>query len=296
MMTDTIAIVGTGDMGSAVGAALVRQGYRVVTDLTARSTHSRGLAKRAGIEDVGSLRAVVTQARMMLSILPPASAAEFAGLAVAAIDSAGTSPVFVDCNAIAPATVRSLAALFERSAATFVDAGIVGPAPRVGAATPTRCYVSGAARALLLGLSVPELRMIDMGPEVGRASAIKMTYAAMNKGVDALYTAVLMAAERLGVRGELMDEFRSSQARELERMTARIPYLAATAARYTGEMREIATTFASADVSPDFHRGAEWVYAQLAQTPFAAETRATVPKHRSLDEAIVVFCATPARR
>jgi 3-hydroxyisobutyrate dehydrogenase-like beta-hydroxyacid dehydrogenase len=295
MMTDTIAIVGTGDMGSAVGAAFVRQGYRVVTDLTGRSTHSRGLAGRAGIEDVGSLQAVATQAGLILSILPPACAPEFAGLAVAAIEAAATSPVFVDCNAIAPATVRALAALFERSAATFVDAGIVGPAPRSGAATPTRCYVSGAARGSLLELSVPELRMIDMGADVGRASAIKMTYAAMNKGVDALYTAVLMAAEQLGVRGELMDEFRSSQAREFERMTARIPYLAATAARYTGEMREIAATFAAADVSPDFHRGAEWVYAQLAQTPFASETRATLPEQRSLDEAIGVFCASLGR-
>jgi hypothetical protein len=78
-------------------------------------------------------------------------------------------------------------------------------------------------------------------------------------------------------------------------MAARIPYLAATAARYTGEMREIAATFAAAGVSPDFHRGAEWVYALLATTPFARETRATLPAHRSLDEAIGVFCASLKR-
>jgi 3-hydroxyisobutyrate dehydrogenase-like beta-hydroxyacid dehydrogenase len=294
-MTDTIAVVGTGDMGSAVGAALVRRGYRVVTDLTARSAHSRMLAEGAGIEDLGSLARVVGEAGIVLSIVPPASAAEFAAQAAAAIEDADAHPIFVDCNAIAPATVRSIAARFERSGASFVDAGIVGPAPRAGTAKPTRLYISGPARSALLGLAVPELTVIDIGDEIGRASAIKMAYAAMNKGVDALYTAVLIAAEELGVRRELMDEFRLSQTAEAERMTARIPYLAATAARYTGEMREIAATFAAAGVSPDFHRGAEWVYALLATTPFARETRATLPAHRSLDEAIGVFCASLKR-
>jgi 3-hydroxyisobutyrate dehydrogenase-like beta-hydroxyacid dehydrogenase len=296
MMTDTIAVVGTGDMGSAVGAALVRQGYRVVTDLTARSVHSRMLAERAGIEDLGSLARAVAEARIVLSIVPPASANEFAGRAAAAIVAAEARPVFVDCNAVAPATVRSIAARFEPTGAEFVDAGIVGPAPPAGAANPTRLYVAGAARAALIDLAIPELEVVDMGEEIGRASAIKMVYAAMNKGVDALYTAVLMAAEALGVRGELMDEFRLSQAAAAERMAARIPYLAATAARYTGEMREIAATFAAVGVSPDFHRGAEWVYAALAETPLARETRATLPERRSLDEAVVAFCAALEKR
>jgi hypothetical protein len=114
--------------------------------------------------------------------------------------------------------------------------------------------------------------------------------------VDALYTAVLMAAAELGVHEELMHVFRDSQAQAAERMAARIPYLAATAARFTGEMREIAATFASVGVTPEFHRGAEWIYATLARTSLAAETRATLPKHRSLDEALAVYrTALPKR-
>jgi 3-hydroxyisobutyrate dehydrogenase-like beta-hydroxyacid dehydrogenase len=289
-MASSIAVVGVGDMGSAVGAACLRRGYRVITDLTGRSPESRRLSARSGIEDLGSLSAVVAAADIVLSIVPPAAAADFARRALAAIEQASSRPVFVDCNAVSPATACSIGALFERSGATFVDVGIVGPAPRAGVATPTRFYVSGEARARVLALEVPELVMIDMGPEVGRASAIKMAYAGMNKGVDALFTAVLMAAERLGVRRELMDEFRASQTHEAERMVARIPYLAATAKRFVGEMREIAATFEAVGVSPEFHRGAEWLYAQLALTPFAAETRATLPRHRSLDDALEVFC------
>jgi 3-hydroxyisobutyrate dehydrogenase-like beta-hydroxyacid dehydrogenase len=263
----------------------------VITDLSARGALSRQLAARAGIEDVGSLEGVVAAADMLFSIVPPAAAGDFARRALAVIERASARPVFVDCNAVSPATVRELAAAFERAGATLVDVGIVGPAPRGGGAAPTRFYVSGAARSSVLSLELPELAMIDMGPEIGRASAIKMTYAAMNKGVDALYTAVLLAAERLGVRGELMEEFHASQTHAAERMAKRIPYLASAAQRYVGEMREIAATFESAGVSGEFHRGAEWVYAQLARTPLAQETRADLPPHRSLDDALEIFCA-----
>lgn len=287
----TIGIVGTGDMGSAVGAALVRRGMAVVTDLSGRSEHSRALAERAGIVDAGSLEAVAARADLVLSILPPAAAPDFARRAAAAISASRAATVFADCNAVSPATLAEIAALFADRGVPFADVGIVGPAPREGAAKPTRFYVSGEARARVLALTAPEIAMIDMGPAPGRASAIKMTYAAMNKGVDALYTAVLMAAERHGVGAELMREFRGSQAAAAERMAARIPYLAATAERYTGEMREIAATFEAAGVTGDFHRGAEWLYAALSRTPLAAETRATLPDHRSLDEALAIFCA-----
>jgi 3-hydroxyisobutyrate dehydrogenase-like beta-hydroxyacid dehydrogenase len=232
---------------------------------------------------------------LFLSIVPPAAAAELARRVCAGVAESGARPVFVDCNAVAPDTMRSIAALFAGTGVTVADVGIIGPAPRQDA-PPTRFSVSGEGRARLLELEVPELAVIDLGAELGRASAMKMVYAAMNKGTDALYTAVLMAAEELGVRAELMAEFEDSQAQAAERMAKRIPYLAATAARFTGEMREIAATFASVGVTPEFHRGAEWVYATLARTPLAAETRATLPKHRSLDEALAAFRAALPKR
>jgi hypothetical protein len=103
---------------------------------------------------------------------------------------------------------------------------------------------------------------------------------------------VLLAGARLGVLPALLNEFESSQADALARMKSRVPFLAATAARFAGEMAEIASTFAAAGVTPDFHRGAEWIYTQLAASPLAAETRATLPRERSLDAALAVFGAT----
>lgn len=289
MAAAVIGLIGTGDMGSAVGAALVRAGYRVVSDCSARSPHSRALAARADIEDVRSLEAVVGEAALVLSIVPPVVAVAVARAVAQACAAQNIQPVFADCNAVAPATVRALAGDFPADA--FADAGIIGRAPRLGDSRITRIYVAGGARAALLGLKAPELALHDLGPEVGRASALKMVYAGLNKGTDALHAAVLLAAERLGVRDALMPELEGSQAEALRRMRARVPYLAATAARYTGEMREIATAFAAAGVTPDFHRGAAWVFERLAATPFAAETRATLPEHRSLDDALAAFVA-----
>ena len=61
------------------------------------------------------------------------------------------------------------------------------------------------------------------------------------------------------------------------------------------EMAEIAKTYDSVGVTPQFHLGAEWLYELVATTPYAAETRATQPKERSLDEALTVLTAALER-
>src|SRR5688572_23655691 len=149
----TVAVVGTGDMGSAVGGALVRAGYRVVTAGEGRSALSRQLAAAAGIEDLGSLVASVRAAELVLSIVPPAAAESFAASAAQAMRAAGVRPAFADCNAVAPATVAAIERAIEPSGAPFVDVGIVGRGPRQGpGGERTRFYVSGHARAAVLGL------------------------------------------------------------------------------------------------------------------------------------------------
>src|SRR5688572_15705129 len=284
----TVAVIGTGDMGSAVGGSLVSSGYRVVTAGQGRSTVSRDLAAAAGIEDVGTLEAAVGAARLVLSIVPPAAATTFAAEIVGAMRVTGARPVFADCNAVAPQTVLAIERALGPTGAPFADVGIVGRGPAVGRER-TRFYVSGSARAAVLGLEVAELELIDLGAEVGAASALKMAYSSLNKGIDALLTAVLLAAERLGVREPLMRELEFSQTEALERMEARVPFLGATAKRFAPEMAEIARTYDSVGVSPQFHRGAEWLYTLFATTPFANETRATQPKQRSLDETLAVL-------
>ena len=108
MTQSTIAVVAPGDMGSAIGQRLVKGGWRVITVLTDRSPRSRELAAGAGITAVDGLAALAGEAEIVLSVMPPAAALDFAQRLAAAAGAA--RPLFVDLNAIAPATAQAIAA------------------------------------------------------------------------------------------------------------------------------------------------------------------------------------------
>ncbi len=272
-------------MGHAVGRALREGGLRVVTCLAGRSERSRALAARGGLEDLGSLAELVRQADLVLSIMPPASALGFAAEAARAVAETGARPYYADCNAVSPATARRIGAVLE--GVPFIDGGIVGPAP--GKGQPPRFWVSGEHAPALQALDGKGIVVKQLGPEVGRASAVKMCYAGLNKGTLALYAAVLTAGERLGVSDELRWELEHSQQAVLGRMRAVVPWLATDAERWTAEMEEIAATFADVAVTAHFHQGAARVYRSLATTALAAETRENIDPERTLEQAVRVF-------
>jgi len=284
MTVKTVGILSPGDMGHGVGRALREcNGLRVVTDLSGRSDRTRGLAVAAGFEDLGSLDAVVEASDILLSIMPPAAAEGFAAELAGRIGADG--PVFADMNAVAPETVRRIAARFP--ADRFVDGGIVGPSPK--GPKPTRFYVSGAPAAVMEVLASDRIAVRPLGPEIGRASAQKMLYSALNKGYWALQAAVLTAAERAGLSDELRAELAFSQPDVLARMEDRIGLLPADAHRFHPEMAEIASFFEGLGMTTGFHRGAEDLFRLLARTPLAEETKETWDRDRPLRDSVRIF-------
>jgi len=283
----TIAILMPGDMGHAVGRALRAHGHDVICALDGRGAHTCDLAAQAGLRDVGSLRAIVEQSDLILSILPPAAALGLAQDVAVQMRATGKTPVYADCNAIAPETVKAVGGAISETGAKFIDAGIIGMAPGKGAGP--RFYVSGPDHALMLPLDGKGFQVIGMGDEIGQASAIKMAYAGLTKGTWTLHTAVLLAAQQLGVTEALLAEFEHSQAATLAAMQARVPFIPADSARWVGEMEEIAKTFADAGVTPGFHDGAAEIFRVLERTPFAQETRANMDRTRTLEEALAVY-------
>lgn len=284
MTVKTVGIVSPGDMGHGVGRALREcNGLRVVTDLSGRSARTQGLAAAAGFEDLGSMDAVIEASDLVLSIMPPAAAEGFAATLAERIGQDG--PVFADMNAVAPETVRRIATRFP--AARFVDGGIVGPSPK--GPNPTRFYVSGAPAAIMEVLASDRIAVRPLGPEIGRASAQKMLYSALNKGYWALQAAVLTAAERAGLSEELRAELAFSQPAVLARMEDRIGLLPADAHRFHPEMVEVAAFFESLGMTTGFHRGAEDLFRLLARTPLAEETKETWDRSRPLHESVRIF-------
>tara|TARA_R110002110_G_scaffold85816_3_gene223664 strand:+ start:41707 stop:42609 length:903 start_codon:yes stop_codon:yes gene_type:complete len=294
MSIQTIGLVSTGDMGHAVGRTLREGGFTVLTALDGRSERSRGLAAKAGIEDTGDLANLIGRADLLMSVMPPSVAVDFATRCAELMTSTGTTPLFADCNAIAPATSRTIAGIIEATGADYLDAGIIGMPP--GRMNPPRLYISGDRPERLETLARPDMivRILDGG--IGAASAIKMCYAALNKGAMTLETLVLVGAAQLGLADELHRELADAQPQTLARMEGRVPWLAADAKRWSGEMLEIARTFADVGLTPLIHEGAADVFNLLAESSLASETRETANRSRTLEDAVAAFSASLSAR
>jgi len=293
MPIETIAIMMPGDMGHSVGAALRAKGLRVVTCLDGRSERTRALAAKAGIEDLGDDAALVATADVLLSILVPAEAETLAQRIAAVVRAAGRDLIYVDCNAIAPATARRIGALIEAAGARFVDAGIIGPPPRPGA-TNTRFYASGAGAGELAALRDFGLDIRTVSERAGDASAVKMCYAALTKGTTAIMAELKIAAARLGVSEALDAELALSQAAMLERMQRTVPAMVPKAHRWVGEMEQIARTFADAGLTPSIFEGAATLYASIADTPLGQiPPEEWASGRRSLEQVISALASKP---
>ena len=279
-------MLSAGDMGHAVGRLARDRGCRVLTCLAGRSERTRTRAREAGIEDGGNLAAVAEAAGIILSILPPAEAPALAKAVAAAFPGPafGKGRVFADCNAVAPATALAIGRIVEDAGFAFVDGGLVGPPPV--APPPTRLYVSGPEAGRLAFLENERLTVRSLGPEPGRASAVKMCYAALTKGSWTLFAALSTAAHRLGVAEALDREFSESQAAVRERQRAMVPRLPLDAGRWIGEMEEIAATLDAAGLPDGFHRAAAEMFRLLDGTPFAAESRRDWDRDRTPEQTV----------
>ena len=234
-MTTSIGIIGMGAMGAGVAARLVSNGLEVRTSIKGRGAETKNRATKAGVRllDLGE----VCKAQIVLSIVPPAEAMNVALEVAAALKDAKDKPIFVDCNAISVDSVKDIAVVMRESGIPFVDGGIIGFPPSEKA-QPT-LYVAGehASRVAELSASGLNVRPID-GP-IGSASALKMSYAGINKGMVMLISSMILAADRAGAAGALKQELSVSRPELIERMNRSIPDMFSKAARWAPEMEEI---------------------------------------------------------
>ena len=286
MVVKTVGIMSPGDMGSGVGGILVRSGLRVITSLKGRSEASSTRAAEQGIVDVGSLDDVVASSDLMLSILVPSEALAFAASAAESIVRTNSHVAFADCNAVSPATGVKIGKIITAAGGMFIDAGIIGGSPRTGAIP--RFYASGEHAGILAeldgkGISVPVMR-----GAVGRASGLKMLYAALTKGTAALHASTLMAAKSLGLFDDLIHELEQSQSGTLTAM-GRVNSISAQAFRWIGEMEEIASTFEDAGVTPNIHVGAAETFQKISDSSIGRERVGTVDQDRTLEDTVAAM-------
>lgn len=253
MTETTIGLMHPGEMGAAVGAVLRGAGRTVVWASAGRSSSSARRAEAAGLDDAGTVAGLSRRAGVILSVCPPHAALDVAR------EIAGFDGVFVDANAVSPATSRAVGDVIVGAGGTYVDGGIVGSPPT--AAGTTRLYLSGAAApavAALFAGTIVDARVLS--DRIGDASAMKMAYAAWTKGTTALVLAVRALAREAGLEDALLADWNESIPELPERSLQAARSAAAKGWRWTAEMEEIAATFAAAGLPGGFHLAAAEIF------------------------------------
>lgn len=258
----TLAVIAMGEMGAAIAKRLVSRGARVLTFLDGRSPASVERAAAAGVVD-STREDIVVEAEIILSIIPPASAPDLSQAFLPLLKEATSPPLFLDCNAIAPTTAREMDVPFLNAGLSFGDASIIGAPPGENGAGP-RLYMSGPVAEAAETLKSFGIDTRLLSDTIGDASAIKMSYAGITKGFQALASAMAIGAGRNGIMEPLIDELNFSQDALFGWLARRLPDMPDKAYRWDGEMREIARFLSPEKGSAEMLEGAANLFKRIA--------------------------------
>lgn len=254
-----VGILHPGAMGISVAATIKNGGHAIYWASEGRSAASAARATEHGLEDGSTVALLCQTCDILVSVCPPHAAEAVAREAV----GHGFRGIYIDGNAISPMRAKQIAAIVTTAGATFVDGGIIGgPAWKRGT---TWLYLSGdAAETAVSIFEAGPLETEVLGLEIGQASALKMCFAAYTKGTTALLSAILGAADNLGVWPALQEQWRRYEWDLADSAPERVRRVTAKAWRFAGEMEEIAATLEATGVPGGFHEAANLVYQRTA--------------------------------
>ncbi|KAF4338354.1 kDa in 7S RNA 5 region [Fusarium beomiforme] len=284
-----IGLLSVGDMGVGIAKLLVANGFAVATNISGRSQCTMERARDAKVKLLESDLDLVKQSTVILSIVPPKDAEATATRIIDALADLTTKKelYFFDLNAVAPSTVKAIAASVERSSLPirFVDGSILGHPPKLttpsddatgslNSSKSSKWYrpsipISGLCdfKSLPSGEKLTSvLNMKQISPDIGAASGLKMCFASLTKGVTAIATQSFTTAHNLGVLGALKDELRTFYPAMLANAEKSVPGMPPKAYRWVREMEEIALTFnQEAGFDKRMFEGAASVYKDIAE-------------------------------
>lgn len=259
MGKEIVGILHPGAMGVSIAASAKNTGYTVYWASEGRSPQTHERANKVNLFDMHSVAKLCDECSVIFSVCPPHAAEDVAKEVI----GHGFRGVYLDANAISPQRAIRIDQAMSDAGVEFVDGGIIGgPAWRPGR---TWLYLSGKeAQRVASCFSAGPLETAVIGDSAGKASALKMCYAAYTKGSTALLSAILAVAETLDVREELANQWSRGGSDFAEKTNRRVRGVTAKAWRFAGEMKEIASTFESVGMPGEFHAAAAEVYRRIA--------------------------------
>lgn len=242
-----IAVIAPGAMGAGVAQRLQARGADVAVTLQSRSAASA--ARAVGLAVQESEVALAGWADAILSIVPPGEAIALAARLAPVLCSRGAGVIFADCNAISPATMQVIAASLP--GVRLADIAIIGGPPK-GEGPGPRFYAAGEAAQALTPLAGWGIDLRPMAGDIGAASALKMSYAGITKGLIAIASAMALGALRAGAADTLFAELAESQPALLAQLRRSMSGMPDKAYRWVAEMEEISAFLADMPFAPAF--------------------------------------------
>jgi 3-hydroxyisobutyrate dehydrogenase-like beta-hydroxyacid dehydrogenase len=235
-----VAILSIGEMGYHLARLLKEHGVEVMTAADGRSEVTRKRAENAGVQIV-PMDELVGRAELIISIVVPSAAEKVAADVARAFSQAGRKGcLYLEANAISPMTAEAAGNWVARAGGSFVDGSIIGSAAKLRSAT---IYVSGPRAAELLALKEAGLKIEVLGSKIGQASAFKVVYAGLTKGLQGLITELLLGARKFDLLQPIMKRYEESFPGLLDKVGGGIAALTLHAGRRAEEMAELAETY-----------------------------------------------------
>ncbi len=242
MSFQKIGIMSIGEMGFHWAKLLKSHGVEVLTYDKDRGEVSRKRSENAGVKSMASMAELVQSAELIVSIVVPSAAKRVAETVAAAVkESRRKDLLFLDANAISPMTADDIAAELNPAGVDFVDGCIIGSATKMGKGTIV--YVSGPQASRLQALESFHIPIKVLGPNTNQASAFKVVYAGLTKGLQGLFCELFMGARRFGLLKELSAQYEESFPGLIDKVSSSIVGLRLHAGRRAEEMDELKRTF-----------------------------------------------------
>jgi hypothetical protein len=231
-----------GEMGFHWAKLLKAHGVEVLTYDKDRGEVSRRRGENAGVTSVASMTDLVSQTELIVSIVVPSAAIDVAKKVAAAVKAARRKDLtFLDANAISPMTAEEIGKNLEPAGVNFIDGCIIGSAARMGKGTIV--YVSGREANRMQVLEKFNIPVKVLGASTNQASAFKVVYAGLTKGLQGLFCELFMGARRFGLVEEIRAQYDESFPGLLEKVSSSIVGLNIHAGRRAEEMDELKRTF-----------------------------------------------------
>jgi 3-hydroxyisobutyrate dehydrogenase-like beta-hydroxyacid dehydrogenase len=265
--TPTVGILYPGEMGTSLGRIL-RESVRVVTTVEGRSPRTQQLCREAELETLPTMRDVVCCADVVVSVVPPASALQLARDYAKLAGLAPAGRLYVDVNAVSPATAVAVGRVLEEAGVDYVDAAINGLAARLR--NGALVYLSGPRAAEVAAWWGQYLTVQVIGETPGKASALKGVLAGLSKGLTALFAEIAVLAHAAGVSEPFLERCRSYYRGVTEVVDRMLPTYPQHARRRAEEMAELEEAMLTLDLEPTMVRAAHRVTARMAEADLPA--------------------------